>query len=555
MSLDINALHDVYIVEFFESLDCPRALTCWLLYTHGEHKQLADLDFNPYFYIDFCHARDSLAATKFLSKATFLKTGNDLEKVALDGFFLAEAICKETNQRIRGSRFENPLTSSILMSMGFKISNILGRIDADEFIDSCNWGPGSTTLLRRSVATHPNKFAVERRITAEAYEFVRPWFHLAYPSWDMMFEINGLSKIVTVPKNAKTDRVIAIEPGINLWFQKGIGAVIRKRLKYNGVDLNDQGVNQKRARLGSLTNRLATVDFSMASDTIAYALVEEILPRDWFGLLRAFRTSSGSVGKDAHHFYKFSSMGNGFTFELESLIFYSLAVACCDYLGVDSIGTSVFGDDVVLPSVVYDLFCEISKDLGFTVNRSKSYSSSDYRESCGSYYWRGTSIKPIYHKVSFDGQLSVVKSANALRLFSYDREYPYCDRRFEQLWTKLVGYLGIKFPRVPRSFGDLGIIDSFDNTADYRTPAMNGYEGYFIKIHAVRAVESDFFGKGLLLSKLKALGSRSELIEVNYLEQFSSRHSGGNSIPLPGQIRYVKKRVLIQQWDEIGPWV
>jgi hypothetical protein len=499
-------------------------------------------------------AKDSLAATKFLSKATFLSTNVDKKKVALDGFYEAEAVCLQTNRRIRGGRFENPLTSAILLGMSFKISNILGSFTGEELIEKSNWGPGATTLLRRFEATYQKKFSVERRITAKAYDFVRPWFHLAYPLWDMTFEIEGRSKIVTVSKNAKTDRTIAIEPGINLWFQKGIGSMIRSRLKRNGVDLNDQSVNQERSRIASKFNKLATVDFSMASDTVSYALVEEVLPSSWFCLLDNFRSASGLVGKNEIPFAKFSSMGNGFTFELESLLFYTMALACCETLSIETSGVSVYGDDVVIPSSAYDLFAKVSADLGFKVNLSKSYDSGCYRESCGSHFWLGFPIKPIFHKETFDGQQSVIKAANLLRTLARGHSIYGCDSRFRSCWQLLVKYLGPKCPRVPYEYGNLGIIVDDGEFEGERKRPGNGFEGFFITIFAVQSLNCEVSGKGLLLSKLKFLGKSSCKL-ANYLTDKLEDSSGGNHIPLPGQIRYVKKRTLILQWKDIGPWV
>lgn len=558
MSLDtLDKLHDVYIEEYLQALDCPRSLTVYLLWRSKEHKQLVDLSFVPEFYSSAYAAANSLAATKFLSKATFLSTGIDTKKVAMDGFYEAERICKETNERIRGGRFENPLTSAVLLGMTFKISKILGDYDAEEFVDSCNWGPGSTTFLRRSEATHPNKFSVERKITAGAYDFVKDWFHLAYPLWDMMFEIDNNNKVVTVLKNAKTQRVIAIENGVNLWFQKGCGSMMRTRLKYNGVDLSDQTINQKRARLGSKTGKLTTADMTMASDTVAYALVEETLPTKWFCLLRSFRSPSARVDGKTLNYEKFSSMGNGFTFELESLLFYTMAVACCDTLGIDTSGISVYGDDVVLPTDAYSLFVSVSKDLGFTINQSKSYDKGCYRESCGSHYWSGESIKPVFHKEPFDGQTSVIKAANLLRTTNRINHLDGCDRRFRRCWQLLVEYLGPKCPRVPFGYGDIGIIENFDESDAYRRSATHGYEGFFVRVYAVQAVNRDVYGKGLLLSKLKSMGNPRSFgwDSINLLtSQELEVGEAGNHMPLPGRVRYVKKRILIPQWTDVGEW-
>lgn len=557
MSLDISKLQDVYILEYLKALDCPRSLTAYLLYAHNEHKQLSELEFIPEHYNSAFDACNSLSATKFLSKAKFLKTGNDLKEVALDGFRTAESVCEAANKRLASISGEKPVSSCIISIMQFKIANILRDFTPDELIDSCDWGPGSTTLLRRSQATKPEKFSVERKITAEAYDFVKPWFHLAYPHWDMLFEIDGSSKIVTVPKNAKTDRTIAIEPGINLWFQKGIGRLIRRRLRNNGIDLNSQVHNQEKARLGSKFNQLATVDFSMASDTISYELVKQVLPFNWFCLLDVFRSKFCRLDNEKILLRKFSSMGNGFTFELESLIFYALALATCEYLGIDSSDVSVFGDDVIIPSSAVDLFSEQSSYLGFKVNNSKSYSSGCFRESCGEYFWEGYRIKPFFLKEPFDGLHSVIKTANATRKHAAVQGFGLgCDSRFLAAWRLLVSYLGPKCPRVPIEAGDLGIIVNNDEAKDYRRPAKNGYEGFHVPVFAILAVNREIYSTGLYLFKLKSLGRSSDPDKIVRFDQdFEEPSCIGNNVPMPGKIRYTRKRILVPQWSDIGQWI
>lgn len=552
MSLDKSKLLDAYIYEYLQALDCPRALTCWLLYAHGEHKQLAVIEFDPFHYRDLCSAQDSLAASKFLSKATFLRTHIDTKKVAIDSFFEAEAVCKETNRRIRKSTFENEYSAGVLMNMRHKITEILDGFTADEFVDSCNWGPGATTHLPRRRAMHPEKFTSERCISADAHDFVSPWFRIAYPNWDVDFDIKGSSKIVTVAKNAKTDRTIAIEPGLNLWFQKGIGNLFRRRLLRCGIDLNDQTNNQRKARTGSKFNDLATVDFSMASDTISRELVEQVMPHDWFLLIKAFRSNNGLLDGVPVQFEKFSSMGNGFTFELETLLFYTMALATCQILGIDSKSVTVYGDDVIIPSGAFDLYCAISLDLGFKVNRSKSYSASYYRESCGEYYWNGKRIKPIFLKEPFNGQTSVLKSVNSIRRSAHSRNSYGCDSRLRRPWQVLVDYLGPKCPRIPDGYGDLGIIENFDESEPYRKRADNGWEGYYIRVWAVQAVKLEFDCPGLNLYKLKSVSSLRT--PVNFLQEMIEASSIGNDIPMPGRFQYARTRILVPRWAELGPW-
>jgi len=207
-----------------------------------------------------------------------------------------------------------------------------------------------------------------------------------------------------VPKNAKTDRSIVVEPLLNSFFQKGVGSYIRSRLlKRSGVDLKDQTLNQRLACKGSIDGSLATVDLSMASDCLSVELVRELLPVDWTLFLERLRTGTAEFvnehgDKEIIRLEKFSSMGNGFTFELESLIFYSLAKAVCIHLGLPSDEVSVFGDDIIIPTLAFSCLRDTLLTAGFSINVEKSFSDGPFRESCGSDFVSGFDIRPFYAK-------------------------------------------------------------------------------------------------------------------------------------------------------------
>jgi hypothetical protein len=177
---------------------------------------------------------------------------------------------------------------------------------------------------------------------------------------------------------------------MNIRLQLRVGAYIRKRLKKFGCDLDDQSVNQRRALVGSRFGHLSTIDLSAASDTVAYELVVELLPPDWVCLLDDLRSKytrwpDGSVRKNE----KFSSMGNGFTFELESLIFLAVASAMTG-------DVTVYGDDIVVPSQAFPAVRQALELCGFTVNSAKSYYTSLFRESCGENRFGGVCVTPVY---------------------------------------------------------------------------------------------------------------------------------------------------------------
>jgi hypothetical protein len=545
-----SSLTDDSILSILSSLNTPKSLAAWLLYKNQEYQQLLDLDVNPMDYNDPFRFRDDYTATSLLSKSDFLSLDVSKEDAAFRKFFKFEELCRQTNARFMNPAFD-PLNTGanvwLLNATIRKIDGILGEFCAEEMVDESNWGPGVTTLLKGSEVSALNKFRDERGITRDLYSLVRPWFAMAYPRWsehltsqhgEHWADFQVGNSIVTVPKSSKTDRVIAVEPGLNLWFQKGLGSMIRRRLLRRGVDLTDQTRNQRLSQQASDRGHLATVDFSSASDSISREVVRHLLPSRWYALLAATRSTVGVHNKRVIRWEKFSSMGNGFTFELESLIFYAAALAVCDYLGESSADVSVFGDDVILPVNCYDLFSSFSAFLGFTVNMDKSFATSYFRESCGAHYFDGVDVKPIYLKGKVRDLQAVYKLANSVRNLAHRRNSHYgCDARFRHCWTSLV--LRVPKPlrlKVSRELGDAGFCVNFDEA----TPSLagDGYEGFRTWARLERGVTREDDGPAMLLSRLKVPSTQ----EYN------------NTYTLRGQTRTAFKRVLVARWYNYGPW-
>ena len=541
---------DVAIFNFLSDLDCPRSLTVWLLFSNKEYQQLVDLDIQPEGYNCPFKFRDDYTATLFLSKSNFLPLEVKKDEAAKKKFLQYEELCGLTNHRLSHPATD-PLNKGssvwLLNATKRKVEMILGDFAADEFVDKANWGPGVSTLLKGEDVSPTNKFHDERGITRGLYSLVKPWFSTAYPGWwshlssenqSEGFIFQAGNEIVTVPKNSKTDRVIAIEPGINLWFQKAVGTMIRRRLRRCGVDLNTQERNQQLAYLGSISSELATVDFSSASDSICKSLVEELLPRRWFVLMDSCRSHVGTQSGTPIHWNKFSSMGNGFTFELESLIFYAAALAVCEYQNVSTQDVSVFGDDVILPNSCYDLFSSFSEFLGFRVNKQKSFSSGYFRESCGSHFFDGIDCKPVFLKERLRNVQSFYKLANSIRRLAHRRNSYYgCDARLLNSWRRLFCRVprSIRF-RIPDRFGDGGFIGNFDESVPTR--ARDGLEGYIFTSSAEIGVTRFFEKTGLLLARLKV----------------PSLQEHGNNYTLRGRTRTRIIRVLVQRWYNMGEW-
>lgn len=220
----------------------------------------------------------------------------------------------------------------------------------------------------------------------------------------------GGNKLSFVPKSTRISRTICTEPTLNMLYQKGIGELVHERLKevWN-IDFSKQpDRNAEMARIGSLTGRFGTIDLSSASDTISIGLLNELFEliptqRAWFMKTRSPSTVLPD-GKTVE-LHMVSSMGNGFTFPLQTLIFSSLIAAVYKVKDIptrcygEGRNFSVFGDDIIVVRETYDLIIHMLEVLGFSPNREKSFNDGFFRESCGSDFYQGRNIRGVYLKV------------------------------------------------------------------------------------------------------------------------------------------------------------
>jgi hypothetical protein len=207
------------------------------------------------------------------------------------------------------------------------------------------------------------------------------------------------NKITTVPKDGRKDRPIAIEQTGNVYLQLGVGQILRARLRAQGLDLDKQAdTNRSMAMESSRTSELFTMDLSNASDTISAELVEILLPPDWFRLMDSLRAPWGVLPSgEAFRYRKFSSMGNGYTFELETLIFLAVCEGIRRTYGCRSDRFVAFGDDIIGPDYLYLHTKHYLEYAGFRVNSEKSFHGrTGVRESCGVDALDGLNIRPFF---------------------------------------------------------------------------------------------------------------------------------------------------------------
>jgi hypothetical protein len=442
-------------VGLCESVDSPRSLCVALLLRHGEWQQLLDLKCDPSHYTSDSQFADDYLVTEVLRKSPNIPLGIDRKEAALTSFYEAESQCKATNR----SLLHNP--PSWLSDVRREIRNILGPLTLTKLKEverAMAFGPGATTGVTGMGSVPSDKFDAQMHLTAELYPFYRsilgdPWWeHQANP-----LVVVG-NRFATVPKTALTDRGICIEPTLNIFVQKAVGQVLRRLLARSGINLNTQERNRYLSRQAYIL-RLATIDLSKASDTVSLELVKSLFPDRWFVLLDLCRSKYTQLPNgEFHELEKFSSMGNGFTFELETLIFWALIRTVVPI--EERQHCAVYGDDIIVPQDYAAVVVERLGRLGFQVNEKKSFLAGSFFESCGTDWFEGRPVRPFYLRGAKGKIPYALQIANRLRSYLLQRtESAYSDARFRPVWERLIRLVPREWLHaVPEEFGDTGIL-------------------------------------------------------------------------------------------------
>jgi len=408
--------------ETFKGIATPKALAAWMLLESGEWDQLANLEADPSNYLDAESYWRDASACSLLRKYEPLPTSYDRKKVAEDNFVLCERSCFRANVRLYPfiEDLKDPQCQGGLHEFFIRArKNIALILGPCPDLVSGRFGPGSTFSDRGNLSTIPDKMSSEPLFTPDAWPFLVPWSGTLWASactdiGKVPKSIPG-NRFLTVPKDATKFRGIAVEPSINVFYQLAYGKVIRSRLSRRGIHLDEgQDIHRRLACEASRKGHLATLDLKNASDTICRNLVKLLLPSSWFEVLDALRSKKTSFKGNFQLLEKFSSMGNGFTFELETLVFLGLMSALT---GLDSLGRTVFafGDDLILPTEFVDGLVSALRFCGLETNLKKSFSSGPFRESCGGDFFDGVAVRPFYLKDDPDQPASRIALANGLR--------------------------------------------------------------------------------------------------------------------------------------------
>jgi hypothetical protein len=304
------------------------------------------------------------------------------------------------------------------------------------FLDLSRVGPGSNVGSTGTSFYH--KLCASRLTASDPalYSWYRRYV-LQFPRWESSenyridhfgdVDIVDCSRVCLVPKNDKISRLICVEPILDTFFQLGMAEILNARLyRFFGVDMRTQQfTNRKLAKLGSEDGSLVTIDLRSASDTISYKVLRQLLPGPVFRTLERFRTNYCEMPDGERiELGMFSTMGNGLTFPLQTILFSAVVVAATRALGFGremrkaGEAWSVFGDDIICPNgAIYRAVSRLLELIGCLVNHDKSFAEGPFRESCGHDYFTGVNIRGVYVK-SLDTPQDRYAVINQLNLFS-----------------------------------------------------------------------------------------------------------------------------------------
>jgi hypothetical protein len=158
---------------------------------------------------------------------------------------------------------------------------------------------------------------------------------------------------------------------------------------------------------------------------MSLSMLKWALPSDWYFYLSALRSTHVSIGQDEVELNMVSSMGNGFTFPLQTIFFSCIVRAVARVQGLtlhdphgEQLGNwGVFGDDIIAPKIIAPHVIRVLKLFGFRVNEAKTFVEGPFRESCGHDYYRGQNVRGVYikHTSTMQARASAI---NQLLLFS-----------------------------------------------------------------------------------------------------------------------------------------
>jgi len=361
---------------------------------------------NKKYFSSRSDACDSAALDKFLSFNQRCEEWELTLETELDSLLFGEfksCLRKALVHEYYGLKYVSE--SSVSLNMRVGPGSAIGALDTSEYSKLAS---SPLTATSSCLLDYFKRISCDNPLLKEAIDNRDPYMQ------DYVVQGN---KLAFVPKNDTISRTICIEPSVNVLFQQGVryGLETCLRKEYN-IDFSDfrvidgvayssqQDINRRLAQIGSVDGSYSTIDLASASDSISMGLCKKVLPLEILNFLIRYRSPSVTLPDGSvRELHMVSSMGNAFTFPLQTLLFSCVVHASYNILdikldkGLSSLPNfTVFGDDIVCLSKAYDFVIRLLKILGFVPNDKKSFNSGYFRESCGHDYYHGHRCEPVY---------------------------------------------------------------------------------------------------------------------------------------------------------------
>ncbi len=337
-------------------------------------------------------------------------------------------------------------------------------------------GPGSTQdkLLGNRKYDFPTWTSRLEALFPYAYFCTHTWQDTSdYSFTSLPMDQEPPVKVVFVPKTLKSPRVIAMEPTHMQYVQQALMTRLVPLLEKSFIGASqgftDQTPNRAKAREGSVTRNLATIDLSEASDRVLACLISDALapwPTVQEAVMSCRSLRSELPSGKIITLRKFASMGSALCFPIEVMAFSAIILLSLTESGRYSVNEAlnrffmtgevrVYGDDIIVPADSVYCVEEFLEVYGLKVNRAKSFSQGNFRESCGGDYYNGVDVTPIRmrrdlptRKQHVQELVSTCSTANQLCDAGYEAAGEYLHRVVEEILRF--------YPDVPRQSDLLG---------------------------------------------------------------------------------------------------
>jgi hypothetical protein len=338
------------------------------------------------------------------------------ERKAFDGYVKCEQEVEDVSKRFTKSQLGSFERVSDLL-WGRALNRINHMVFAGDHVP--RHGSGSTADKSVGNQKYDNR-TWTRRLDENFFsssDFAIPNYGFADSLRDYTFLEPGAEipvKVISVPKTLKTPRIIAMEPTCIQYAQQALLEILvplleRDRLVGPLIGFTDQKPNQEYARLGSITGSLSTLDLSEASDRVSLRLVTRMTYKysHFMRALMACRSKTASLPDGSiRYLRKFASMGSALCFPIEAMVFLTIVFVAIekqlnrplrrrDIISLQR-KVRVYGDDIIIPVEYTAIVIEQLLAFGLKVNLHKSFYTGKFRESCGSDWYDGQDVKPVY---------------------------------------------------------------------------------------------------------------------------------------------------------------